>query len=200
MSRLDAFRARTERYLRAGHDRFAAARLVASGAGMREGRVLDVGTGKGLLALALAERGLDVVSVDVSPEDLEVAAALAGGAGLTGRVRFVLADASRLPFPDGAFAGAAMMDVLHHLAEGGPVLRETARVLAPAGRLVVADFTEEGFDLVARIHREEGKEHPRSAVTVSTARAALAAAGLVDRGGLEGHHQDVAWFERPPAS
>jgi demethylmenaquinone methyltransferase/2-methoxy-6-polyprenyl-1,4-benzoquinol methylase len=196
VSRLSAFRSRTERYLREGHDRFAAARFVAGSVGEGRASALDVGTGKGLLALALAERGLDVVSVDVSLEDQEVAAALALEAGLSARIRFLLADASALPFPDGAFACAAMMDVLHHLADAGPVLAEMARVVAPSGRLVVADFTEEGFDLVARIHREEGKEHPRSAATVGSARAALLRAGMRDLGSSTGQQQDVSCFER----
>lgn len=198
MRPLVAFRSRTERYLREGHDRFAAARFVAEGVGEARGRALDVGTGKGLLALALAERGLEVVSVDVSPQDQEVAAAVAAEAGLSSRIRFVLCDAASLPFPSGAFSCAAMMDVLHHLEDAGPVLGEMARVVAPSGRVVVADFTEEGFDLVARIHREEGKEHPRSAVTVAAARATLRDAGLRDLGSAEGHFQDVAWLERAP--
>ncbi len=200
MGRLSAFRSRTERYLRAGHDRFEAARFVAGRVAEARGPALDVGTGKGLLALALAERGLDVLSVDVSPEDQEVAAALAAEAGLSARIRFLLADASSLPFPAGAFGCAAMMDVLHHLADAGPVLDEMARVVAPSGRIVVADFTEEGFDLVARIHREEGKEHPRSAVTVGSAAAALLESGWRPVGRGTGHLQDAATLERPPAA
>lgn len=196
MLQLSAFRSRTARYLRDGHDRFAAARFVAAGVAGAHGWALDVGTGKGLLSLALAERGLSVVSVDVSPEDQEVAAALAFEAGLSARIRFLLADASALPFPDGAFSCVAMMDVLHHLADAEPVLAEMARVVAPAGRVVVADFTEEGFDLVARIHREEGKDHPRSAVTVGSARAALQRACMRHLGDTTGHQQDVACFER----
>lgn len=195
--RLRAFHGRTRRYLQAGHDRFAAARFVAEAFGPLPGPALDVGTGKGLLAMALAQRGLDVVSVDVDASEQEVAAALVAEAGLSGRIRFVLCDARALPFPDGAFSGAAMMDVLHHLADAGPVLAQMARVVGPAGRIVAADFTEEGFDLVSRIHREEGKEHPRSAVTVKRACAALHESGWMRRGASTGQLQDLAWFERP---
>ena len=196
MSRLSDFRSRTARYLREGHDRFGAARFVAGGVGEARGRALDVGTGKGLLALALAERGLEVVSVDVSPEDLEVAAAVARDAGLSSRIRFVLCDAASLPYLPGTFSCAARMDGLQHLEEAGPVLSEMARTVTPSGRIVVADFTEEGFDLVARIHREEGKEHPRSAVTVEAATATLRREGwqALERG--TGHLQDVARLER----
>jgi ubiquinone/menaquinone biosynthesis C-methylase UbiE len=172
-----AFRARTEQYRRCGHDRFAAARFVAEAAGNASGVALDVGTGKGLLAMALAARGFDVVSVDIDAEDQELAAALSALSDVAHRIRFLLHDAASLPFPDGHFSIAAMMDVLHHLEDATPVLGEMARLVGPQGRLVIADFIEEGFELVRRVHQGEGRRHPRSDVTLDTARDCLALTG-----------------------
>jgi ubiquinone/menaquinone biosynthesis C-methylase UbiE len=191
-----AFLARTEQYLRAGHDRLAAAHLVAAAAGDLAAPALDVGTGKGLLAMALARRDLDVVSVDVNEEDSELAVLLAAEAGLSGRIRFLLEDARSLPFADGSFGCALMMDVLHHLEDAAPVVREMARVVQPKGKIVVADFTEEGFATVAAVHRAEGREHPRSAVTVDVAQACLTANGWELGGEEVGHQHRVAWFRR----
>jgi ubiquinone/menaquinone biosynthesis C-methylase UbiE len=191
-----AFEARTQQYLRDGHDRFAAARLVAEAAGDLDGPALDVGTGRGLLAMALARRGLEVVSVDVSRDDLELATLLAQETGLAGRIRFLLQDARSLPFADSSFGCALMMDVLHHLEEGRPVLAEMARLVGPAGRIVVAEFTEEGFTLVSRVHQAEGREHPRSSVTVDTAGAILAELGWQVGAETQGHLQRVVWFRR----
>jgi ubiquinone/menaquinone biosynthesis C-methylase UbiE len=179
-----------------GHDRQAAARLVAEAAGDIADPALDVGTGKGLLAMALARRGLEVVSVDVNAEDSELARLLAEEAGLEGRIRFLLQDASSLPHADGAFGCALMMDVLHHLGDASPVLREMARVVRPAGTIVVSDFTEEGFAVVAAIHRGEGREHPRSGVTVEAATDVLSAAGWRAGGETFGHLHQVRWFRR----
>ncbi len=53
-ARRRVFDARTQQFLRAGYDRFGAARFVADAAGGLEGPALDVGTGKGLLAMASA--------------------------------------------------------------------------------------------------------------------------------------------------
>jgi ubiquinone/menaquinone biosynthesis C-methylase UbiE len=191
-----AFEARTEQYLREGHDSFGAARFVAEAACDLEGPALDVGTGKGLLAMALVRRGLDVVSVDVNEEDSALAAMLAREAGFNGRIRFLLGDARALPLPDGHFGCVAMMDVLHHLEVGAPVLGEMVRVVRPRGRIVVADFTDEGFELVAKVHRAEGLEHPRSGVTVDEAGATLTKAGWTLRGETTGHLHRVAWFGR----
>jgi ubiquinone/menaquinone biosynthesis C-methylase UbiE len=191
-----AFRARTEQYRRLGHDRFAAARFVAEAAGDLEGPALDVGTGKGLLAMALALRGLDVVSVDVNAEDSELAAALARDAGLDSRIRFLLQDARSLCFPDGSFGCAAMMEVLHHLDNARPVLTEMARLVRPGGAIVVADFTEEGFALVASVHRADGQEHPRSGSTLVGAQEFLASLDWLEQGRTEAHHNAVAWFRK----
>jgi ubiquinone/menaquinone biosynthesis C-methylase UbiE len=190
------FFARTEQFLREGHDLFGAAQFVAEAAGCLESPALDVGTGEGLLAMALARRGLDLVAVDVSEEDSALAALLVREAGLAGRIRVLRGDARSLPLPDGYFGCVAMMDVLHHLEDAAPVLGEMVRVVRPRGRIVVADFTDEGFERVAAVNRAEGHEHPRSAVTVDEARAVLAGAGWELCGETAGHLHRVAWFGR----
>jgi ubiquinone/menaquinone biosynthesis C-methylase UbiE len=176
--RLRAFHARDEQYRLLGHDRWAAARFVAEAAGQFQGTALDVGTGKGLLAIEMARAGMDLVSVDLDADEQDVASLLAEEAGVSGHIRFVHGDAAHLSFSDGSFVCVAMMDVLHHLHAPVPVLAELTRVLAPAGHMVVADFDEQGFELVARVHRAEGREHPRTAATVSLAEAELARLGL----------------------
>ena len=155
------------------------------------GPALDVGTGKGLLAIELARRGLEVVSIDVDDQARELARLLADEAGLTSRITFDSGDASKLPYADGQFGCVAMMDVLHHLAEPGPVLREMARVVAVGGAMLIADFDEHGFEIVSRVHRAEGREHPRTAVTVSVAIDVLAVAGFGCAARTNGHQHDV---------
>jgi len=176
--RVRAFHARTLVYRRLGHDRIAAARFVVETAGALRGPALDVGTGKGLLAIALAQAGMEVVSVDVDGEEQELARFLAEEAGVGSRISFVHGDAACLSYPDDHFGCVAMMDVLHHLDEPVPVLREMTRVLGDTGLMVIADFDEQGFDVVARVHLEEGRVHPRTAATVTQAHGELLKAGL----------------------
>jgi len=190
------FRARTALYLDLGFDRLKAARFVAEAGGTLEGPALDVGTGKGLLAMALARQGLKVVSVEVSTEDRILATLLAKEYGLSSRIHFVRGDARVLPFPDDRFGTCAMMDVLHHLQDGRVVLSEMVRVLRPGGLLLAADFTAEGFSLVARVHATEGWEHPVGPVTLPWAEDFLAGQGLEKRASAEGELHGVILFRK----
>lgn len=92
-------------------------------------RVLDLGTGTGDAALAVARRWpqADVLGLDVSEEMIAKARLKAGG----DRVRFERADARRLPVPDASFDLVAMNNMI-------PFFAELGRVVAPGGHVVVA--------------------------------------------------------------
>ncbi len=188
---LRAFRKRSQEYLRLGHDRLAAARFVVDAAGDLHGLALDIGTGKGLLAIELARRGIKVVSIDVDNKERELAQLLAQEAGVAGRISFDQGDAAHMPYADGHFGCVAMMDVLHHLAEPVPILNEMARVAAKDGMVIIADFDAPGFDLVSRIHHANGGEHSRTAATVSLALEELSRAGFSCMTKANGHQHDV---------
>jgi ubiquinone/menaquinone biosynthesis C-methylase UbiE len=92
------------------------------------GKLLDVGCGGGVHAVAFAEHGWAVTGVDVSQAQLE----LARGRG----VEVVEADAALLPFEDGTFDAAVSMFTHTDVDDFATVIRETARVLRPGGKLV----------------------------------------------------------------
>jgi ubiquinone/menaquinone biosynthesis C-methylase UbiE len=194
--RRERFSRRTREYLRLGHDRFEAARFVAGFGSDCLGPVLDVGTGKGIFAVELARRGLHVVTIDPDGSDQALAAMLSREAGLQRSIQFLRGDAAALPFPSGCFGCVAMMEVLHHLHDLPPAARELRRVLKPGGSLIVADFSDQGFDLVARVHRREGLEHHCSGITVEGAAVQLERHDLTCTGRHEGKLHRVAIFVR----
>ncbi|MDX6644878.1 MAG: demethylmenaquinone methyltransferase / 2-methoxy-6-polyprenyl,4-benzoquinol methylase [Miltoncostaeaceae bacterium] len=119
--------------------RAAAADAADLGAGAR---ALDLCTGTGDLALALAARvkpGGEVVGADFAEAMLERARAKAAARGAP--ARFELADALALPFPDDSFDAATVAFGARNLADLDAGLREMARVVRPGGRVVVLEIT-----------------------------------------------------------
>ena len=101
-------------------------------------RVLDIGTGTGVLAMELAKLGLSVVGIDNSPRMLEAARSKLEREQISVELR--RAEATDLPFADGEFDAAVAHMVLHSLASPGDAIREMARVVGPGGVVVVVDF------------------------------------------------------------
>jgi SAM-dependent methyltransferase len=97
-------------------------------------RAIDVGTGAGTLALALAPLVREVVGVDVVPELLERARS-----GAPPNVTFVEGDATKLPFESGSFDLSCSRRTLHHIARPELAVAELTRVTAPGGRVFVDD-------------------------------------------------------------
>lgn len=114
------------------------ARLVELAAPRAEDRVLDIGTGTGHTALALAPHAGTVIGLDLTRAMLGQARGLAAEAGPT-RVAWSLGDAHALPFPDGSFDLVTCRRTAHHFTRIGQALAEMRRVLAPGGRLVLDD-------------------------------------------------------------
>ena len=106
-------------------------------------RILDVGSGGGLLAEEFARIGCAVTGVDPSTESLEVARAHAGQQGLD--IGYLEASGDRLPFNDGEFPAIYCCDVLEHVDDVGRTVAEIARVLEPGGAFL--------YDTVNRTRR-----------------------------------------------
>jgi arsenite methyltransferase len=147
-----------------------------------DARVLDLGSGRGLLAIGAAKRvpGLKVTAVDLwQPQDLSGNSeeALRSNIDLEevgGRVHVYQADARQLPFEAGSFDVVVSNLCLHNIGESAGVrgglaksyrrherakaLAAIARVLAPGGRAVISDF---------RYIDEAGAELTRLGLTVT---------------------------------
>lgn len=146
------------------------ARMLAWLAPRRGGRALDVATGGGHTARALAASGLEVVATDATRGML-------AGLAWPG----VVADAQRMPFRSAAFDVVASRIAPHHFRDLGAFVREAARVLRPGGALYVFDLTSpedaEAAAFVDRIERLRDPSHVWSHAPGAWRRA-LAAAGL----------------------
>ena len=140
---------------------------------------LDVATGTGNTALALAPVVLRVIGLDVASGMLDQARARAQAENIQ-NVEFVTGSAENLPFPDAEFSLVVSRHAPHHFHDLDKFLREVRRVLKPGGRFVVADQispSAQVADWVDRWERTRDPSHFRQR-TVNEWRQASAAAGF----------------------
>jgi ubiquinone/menaquinone biosynthesis C-methylase UbiE len=99
---------------------------------------LDVATGGGHTALALAPHVARVVATDLTPEMLAAAREFHLSQGVT-NVEYVPADAEALPFADASFDLVTCRIALHHFPDPVRAVQEMARVLKPGGKALLID-------------------------------------------------------------
>ena len=100
-------------------------------------RLLDIGCGGGLLSEPMTRLGFKVTGVDASERNVGTARAHADAAGLSIDYRCATAE-SLLDSGERPFDLVLNMEVIEHVASPGAFLRDTARLVAPGGAMVVA--------------------------------------------------------------
>ena len=121
--------------------------------------VLDVATGTGNTALALAPLVLRVIGLDVASGMLDQARARAQAENVE-NVEFITGSAEELPFPDAQFSLVVSRHAPHHFHDLDKFLREVRRVLKPDGRFVVADQISPSAQVMDRVDRWERTRDP----------------------------------------
>jgi demethylmenaquinone methyltransferase/2-methoxy-6-polyprenyl-1,4-benzoquinol methylase len=118
--------------------------------------ILDLCTGTGDLALAYdraARGGVPVVGADFCHEMLVLAVAKTRRRGAAERIRYVEADAQRLPFPDGGFQIATVAFGLRNVTDTDRGLAEMVRVTRPGGRVAILEFSKPRGRLFGGLYR-----------------------------------------------
>ena len=121
-------------------------------------RMLDVGCGAGQIAIPAARTGVYVTGVDIAPNQIEHAQARARAEGLN--ARFVEGDAEALEFADGSFDVVVSLIGAMFAPRPERVAAELLRVCTPGGRVVMANWTPEGF--IGQMFKIIGKHVPPS--------------------------------------
>ncbi|MFA4992519.1 MAG: class I SAM-dependent methyltransferase [Candidatus Omnitrophota bacterium] len=123
------------------------------------GEILEIGTGKGHFALALARRSYSFISIDISKQEQEIAMLNLRYLGLEKQVVLKIEDATRLSFSDQSFNIIFSINVFHHLKNPQMALNEMIRLLKPSGKIVLSDFSAKGLEIINACHAFEGRTH-----------------------------------------
>jgi demethylmenaquinone methyltransferase/2-methoxy-6-polyprenyl-1,4-benzoquinol methylase len=134
--------------LSCGTDFYWRRRAANTVASWRPGKIVDLATGTGDLALALQKKlpDAEVTGVDFLPEMLELAQR-------KGVRQTILADAMKLPFPDASFDCVTVAFGLRNMANWRDALAEMSRVLRRDGHLLVLEFSLPTISIVRAIYR-----------------------------------------------
>lgn len=123
-------------------------------------RILDVATGTGMVAFALAARGATVVGLDQNEAMLDRARTrLRGTPEMADRLSFTLGEAETLPFADGEFDALSFTYLLRYVDDPAATMRELIRVVKPGGRIGMLEFGvpgDAGLRGLWRVHTRVG--------------------------------------------
>lgn len=124
--------------MRASADRFAERHRASPGE-----KVLDVACGSGQVAVPMARAGAEATGIDIAPGVIDSARARAAAEGVS--ARFDVGDAEALPYPDHAFDLVVSLIGAMFAPRPAVAVAEMARVCRPGGRIVMGNWTPEGF-------------------------------------------------------
>ena len=167
---LDNYRKQLERkafYTSLGYDIDREREFILEQSKPFSGAILEAGTGKGHFTLVLAQAGYRFISFDISAEEQALARFNLAYYGLEDRVDFRIEDGERTNFSDESFNTVFSVNLLHHLRHPYSVADELIRILSRGGKFIMADFTEEGFKVMDKIHALEDQKHEVGKVGLS---------------------------------
>lgn len=125
-----------------GVDKLWRRKAVKTVSAARPSGILDLATGTGDLAIALARKmpGATVTGADLSPQMLEIGRRKVQQAGLAERIEMLEADGTALPFADGTFDAVTIAYGIRNFESMLAGYREMFRVLRPGGLLIVVEL------------------------------------------------------------
>ena len=138
--------------------------------------VLEVGTGNGHTAISLARKEINFTTIDIDKESLRIARNNLKAFGLLRYVTIKRMNAERLNYANGCFDYVISVNFIHHAKRPYLCIKEMLRV---AGKgIVIADFNKQGEKLMDKIHKEEGRTHEKSAITLAKIKTILQKNGM----------------------
>ena len=142
-----------------------------------QGRLLEVGTGRGHMAVVLARNGLKLISIDLDKKAQSVAKLSLKTMKLDKNVLLKMMNAEKLIYPDNYFNSVISVNFIHHADHPGKCIREMVRVTKE--KLVIADINQKGQRIMEKVHALDGHKHTASKMSMPGVKNYLRKAGLM---------------------
>lgn len=127
-----------------------------------ENHILDIGTGRGNMAIFLALLGHDVITGEPKEDKWADWLSLAKKAKVEKKITFQPFRAEKLPFESNSFSHIFLLGAFHHIPLKEEALAEMFRVLTTEGVCTIFEYTPAGIDLIRNVHPgHSAAEDPR---------------------------------------
>ena len=160
-----------------GYDIPRARKFIISKAKLIKGsNMLEVGTGRGHMATALAQKDFKLVSIDLDKKAQDVARIHLKATGRDKLVSLKIMNAEMLKFKDDFFYQVISVNFIHHAKNPIKCLKEMIRV--SKNRLIIADINKRGERIMEKVHRLDGHGHAPSKISLKKTEVLLKNAGM----------------------
>jgi len=170
MERLKLFR-------KYGYDIPKARKFIISKAKLvKSGNMLEVGTGRGHMATALAQKGFKLVSIDLDKKAQDVAKIHLKSIKRDKSVILKIMNAERLRYKPDYFSQVISVNFIHHAKNPIKCLKEMIRVAK--NKLIIADISKRGERIMDKVHKLDGHSHAPSKISLKEMEVLLKNAGM----------------------
>ena len=160
-----------------GYDIPMARKFIISKARLvKGGNMLEVGTGRGHMATALAQKGFKFISIDLDKKAQDVAKIHLKSIRRDKSVILKIMNAERLRYKPDYFSQVISVNFIHHAENPVRCLKEMIRVTKK--KLVIADINKRGERIMEKVHAIDGHRHEVSKISLKETEGLLKKAGM----------------------
>jgi len=167
---------RLKLFKRYGYDIPRARKFILTKAKISRGRILEVGTGRGHMAVTLAKNGLKVVSIDLDRKAQNTAKLRLKSLKLDKCVSLKHMNAEKLQYKDNLFDYVISVNFIHHAKNPAKCLKEMIRVAK--NKLIIADLNKRGEKIMDKVHALDGHRHAASKMSLSSTKKLIEKLGM----------------------